>query len=112
MVRLLLAAGTVVLAASSANAQKMSVKPPSKWDGESACRIEGLNPRGDNFLAVRTGPGSKYRMVGKLRPGDTVGLDRNPAGGGWEYSDEMSRNGKRLRLRGFFFGKYCRVYAG
>lgn len=34
--------------------------------------VRGLNPRGDNFLAVRTGPGSKYPMLDRLYNGNQV----------------------------------------
>jgi len=34
--------------------------------------VVGLNPYGDNFLAVRTGPGSRYPMIDELHTGDRV----------------------------------------
>lgn len=34
--------------------------------------VHGLNPRGDGFLAVRTGPGSKYPMIDRLYNGNQV----------------------------------------
>lgn len=34
--------------------------------------VQGLNPRGDGFLAVRSGPGSNYPMVDRLFNGDQV----------------------------------------
>lgn len=34
--------------------------------------VHGLNPRGDGFLAVRTGPGSKYPMIDRLHNGNQV----------------------------------------
>ena len=34
--------------------------------------VHGLDPNGDNFLAVRDGPGTKHRMLQKLFSGDRV----------------------------------------
>lgn len=45
--------------------------------------VQGLDPHGDGFLAVRTGPGSQYRQIGSLYNGDHVSiLDRQ---GQWLY---------------------------
>ena len=45
-------------------------------DGEAAwCAssvVAGLDPNGDGFLAVRTGPGTQYRMIDQLHNGDVV----------------------------------------
>jgi hypothetical protein len=39
----------------------------------SAGRIVGLNPRGDGFLSVRSGPGGKpYREIDRLHNGNAV----------------------------------------
>ncbi|MDA7946167.1 MAG: SH3 domain-containing protein [Hyphomicrobiaceae bacterium] len=40
-------------------------------------KVSGLNPRGDNFLAVRAGPGTSYRMLDKIRTDDKVWLLSN-----------------------------------
>lgn len=34
--------------------------------------VVGLDPKGEGFLAVRTGPGSNYRMIDRLYNGDRV----------------------------------------
>lgn len=34
--------------------------------------VHGLNPHGDDFLAVRAGPGSKYPMIDRLYNGNQV----------------------------------------
>ena len=34
--------------------------------------VRGLNPNGDGFLAVRTGPGTEYPMIDRLHKGDGV----------------------------------------
>ncbi len=44
-------------------------------DGLSSCAtsvVAGLKADGDGFLAVRSGPGSNYRELGRLRNGDKV----------------------------------------
>ncbi len=68
---LFLACGTPLLA------QQLDVAiriPPD--DGQAAAcassRVEGLDPNGDGFLAVRTGPGTGYVRIGELREGDVV----------------------------------------
>ena len=34
--------------------------------------VVGLDPKGDGFLAVRSGPGSQYRKLAELHNGDVV----------------------------------------
>lgn len=45
-------------------------------DGQAAwcasSTVTGLDPRGDGFLAVRSGPGTQYRMLGKVHNGEVV----------------------------------------
>ena len=47
-------------------------------DAQAACfgvaHVMGLNPRGDGFLAVRSGPGSNYRKIAEVYNGDRVGV--------------------------------------
>jgi hypothetical protein len=45
--------------------------------------VSGLNPKGDGFLAVRSGPGTRYGMRDKLREGDGVYLCDGRAGSKW-----------------------------
>ena len=46
-------------------------------DSEAACfgaaTVMGLDPNGDGFLAVRSGPGSDYARIGEVHDGDRVG---------------------------------------
>ncbi|GHA54972.1 hypothetical protein GCM10008927_21010 [Amylibacter ulvae] len=63
--------------ASAVIAQQLDVEiKVMKGDGQAAIcgssRVEGLNPNGDGFLAVRTGPGSKYRKIDQIYNGDIV----------------------------------------
>lgn len=49
-------------------------------DGYSVCR---LDPSGDNFLALRSGPGAEHPIIMRLPP-DTVVEERgNPTNGKW-----------------------------
>jgi hypothetical protein len=41
-------------------------------DCSSRTIVVGLNPGGDGFLAVRTGPGTQYRKIDELRNGEVV----------------------------------------
>ena len=36
--------------------------------------VSGLNPQGDNFLAVRSGPGTSYAQIDSLNEGDVIFL--------------------------------------
>jgi uncharacterized protein YraI len=60
--------------------------------------VSGLNPRGDNFLSLRTGPGSKYREIRRLGPNTFLSVEARS--GSW----------LKVRLRdggtGWVFGKY------
>ena len=90
------ASAAVVLAATLAT----SVQPALAQDvpvmlndeGEDACgtgRVQGLNPQGDGFLAVRRGPSTDYGQIGSLRNGDFVSICDSK--GGWVgivYGDE------------------------
>ena len=37
-------------------------------------KVVGLNPNGDNFLAVRSGPGTDYNILDKIHTNDEVWL--------------------------------------
>ena len=97
----------------TAYAQRMSVSPPARDGFESSCRVSGLNPRGDNFLAIRSGPGSRYRKVGEVYTNYTMNMDRPCPNRKWCYSDQIyDEAGNPVRLRGYFFNRYCPVFAG
>lgn len=68
------------VANSGVQAQNLDVPfdtycPP---DAQAACfgvaTVMGLNPRGDGFLAVRSGPGTNYTKIGEVYNGDRVGI--------------------------------------
>ena len=74
-------------------------------DGYKVC---GLNPNGDNFLALRSGPTSSAQMVMKLGPG-TVVESRGVRQGNWLAVVILQANG-RTYLRnlpsGYVFTRY------
>ncbi len=76
MMRIPVLAALFLAAAGTAPAQQLDVDFVITEDGQAAgCAasiVSGLDPNGDGFLAVRTGPGSNYFQVDQLRNGDTV----------------------------------------
>ena len=46
-----------------------------------AAEVCGLNPRGDNYLSLRTGPGTQHREMLRLAPG--TWLDIEDVSGAW-----------------------------
>ena len=86
------AARFLVIAAAAAligNAPPLRPERPvmvGGMDDLDACltvsKVSGLNPRGDNFLSLRSRPSSKARELMRLRPGQQVWVcDEAP--GGW-----------------------------
>jgi hypothetical protein len=66
----------LLLTAGSALAQELDVPFSILEDDQAAgclaASVTGLDPNGDGFLAVRTGPGTGYRKVDQLYNGDRV----------------------------------------
>jgi Bacterial SH3 domain len=63
-----------------------------------ADHVSGLDPNGDNYLSLRSGPGSKFGEIDRLDPNTIVSIV------------ERSGSWKRVRLEdgteGWVFGKY------
>ncbi|MGI9480371.1 MAG: integron [Hyphomicrobiaceae bacterium] len=87
--------------------------------------VVGLNPKGDNFLAVRSGPGSRYKMRDKLREGQMyfdcdahgkwIGIvySRNPNATCGVTSPIAKRQAYRGPCKsGWIFRKYTKLIAG
>jgi hypothetical protein len=89
-------------------------------DGQAAdcatSHVDGLNPNGDNFLAVRSGPGSDYRKLDEIHTGDVVAVC--DARGPWRgvfYTGSNIGNGHRdlhKRRAGWVHSRYLRDLAG
>ncbi|GFO83460.1 MAG: hypothetical protein A49_30870 [Methyloceanibacter sp.] len=77
--KLALAGLPAAVLASAAMAQQPNVPVLAGGEAEfDACGaqgvVRGLDPKGDGFLAVRSGPGSKHAMLDKVYSGDMVNL--------------------------------------
>lgn len=89
----------ITLAAGVASAQGLDVPVvPIEGDGQAAVcatsTVSGLDPNGDNFLAVRSGPGTKYRKLDELHTGDVVfTCDGKGSWVGIFYPDMNGRSG-------------------
>ena len=71
MKRFLFAAAFACLGAFTSHAQTLDVE----FDKHGNCgqtRVWGLNPNGDGYLAVRSGPGTQYGKIDELHNGDWV----------------------------------------
>ena len=68
--------GILCLLAGPVIAQQLDVDFSIVEDGQAAgCAgsiVSGLDPNGDGFLAVRTGPGSEFRKIDELHNGNQV----------------------------------------
>ncbi|WP_298431626.1 SH3 domain-containing protein [uncultured Jannaschia sp.] len=88
---------------SAAQAQQLDVpivpycdQATSEAACSGVCTVLGLDPNGDGFLAVRTGPGTHYRMIDKLVNNQRVttingqngwiGIEY-PGGRGWAHGN-------------------------
>ncbi len=98
--------------------KKNSAQPRQNKSKKSKCNtdgsIRGISSRGDGFVAVRKGPGTKHRMVGKIyRNGTRVKIcDRKGKWKGIIYGDcisgsSRSRNGSCKA--GWVYEKYIRI---
>ncbi len=77
MPRLAPIALAAAILAAPAPAQQLDVPVSAPGgDGQAAdcasSTVSGLDPNGDGFLSVRTGPGTGYRKIDELHEGDVV----------------------------------------
>ena len=77
---------TLLAAPAAAHAPDRPVRVGLAGDDLDACLSDGmvanLDPRGDNFLAVRAAPGPRARMLARLGPQHPVQVCEE-APGGW-----------------------------
>jgi hypothetical protein len=82
-----LAALALAAAAAAAPAPDRPVRVGLAGDDLDAClsdgEVTGLNPRGDNFLAVRAAPDAGARLLHRLGPRHRVHVCDEAAGGAW-----------------------------
>ncbi|APE45692.1 hypothetical protein BOO69_19240 (plasmid) [Sulfitobacter alexandrii] len=93
--------------ASTASAQNI-VMPNNYGPTDSGCLVKGLDPNGDGFLALRTGPGSKYGQIGSLHNGDAAFIYGGQ--GRWLFVENGAVNGKKARFRGWIYDAWCEFY--
>ncbi len=66
----------LAMTVGTAHAQQLDVEFTIIEDDQAAgcagSMVDGLQPGGDGFLAVRTGPGTEFRQIDKLQNGDMV----------------------------------------
>lgn len=84
-------------------------------DGQAAVcgssTVAGLDPNGDGFLAVRSGPGTDFAKIGELREGDTVyACDARGPWIGIYLTDP--RGGRPSGLGGWVHGRWLKPLAG
>jgi len=91
MIKQLLLLPLAVLAVAAQSAAPLRPEVPVMVGGDSeqdACggtyRVTGLNPRGDNFLSVRSRPAAAGRELARLRNGQMGYLCDASADGQWQ----------------------------
>lgn len=71
-----------------------------------SCTVSGLSAQGDNFLALRSGPDTRYPQIGQLINGERV-FSTSACMGRWCFADSV-QNGNRQELRnGWFHVQWC-----
>lgn len=93
--------------ATTAHSQQI-VPPTGPVITDTGCLVQGLNPNGDGFLALRTGPGSNYQQIGSLRNGDAAYI--RACSGKWCYVENGSINNVESRFRGWIHTNWCQFY--
>jgi len=89
-------------------AQQIVVPPPGP-NPDTGCLVEGLDPNGDGFLALRAGPGTSHAKIGELRNGDAAFLARR-CENRWCYVENGVIDGSEARFRGWIYDAWCQFY--
>lgn len=114
----LLGAAMFVSTTTGAQAQVAVTLKNDYGDMCSGLRVVGLNPRGDGFLSVRSGPSTRYRKVGELYNGNYVeGCAYSNGWHGVVYGRGDCRTNRAGPYRGpcrsgWVSGRYVKVVAG
>lgn len=96
-----------VATASAAFSQNI-VQPTGPLSNDTGCLVQGLDPNGDGFLALRAGPSSSYQQIGSLRNGDAAYI--RACQGKWCYVENGSINNVETRFRGWIYTAWCQFY--
>lgn len=73
---------------------------------ERSCVVSGLDPNGDNFLALRSGPDVRYPQIGQLL-GDERVFSTSACMGRWCFSDSVQAGNRSERRNGWFHVRWC-----
>lgn len=76
-------------------------------EGGYTCEVNGLDPAGDGFLAVRSGPDVRYQKIGQLFNRDFVWMNADCAGD-WCFANDTIRYGRSIGITGWFHTNWCR----
>lgn len=85
-----------------------SAQAAEPW--EAGCLLTGLDPNGDGFLSIRTGPSSKNKEIARVRNGDALFIDTRECKGKWCFARGASVNNKDTKLSGWFYTAWCEFY--
>lgn len=73
---------------------------------ERNCTVSGLDPNGDGFLALRSGPDVRYPQIGALYNGERV-LSSSACMGRWCFADKVEANPRAAPRIGWFHVRWC-----
>ena len=99
-----------VLAASLALAAVGPALAQAAEPWEAGCLVKGLDPNGDGFLSVRSGPGTGHAEIARVRNGDALFLDTRKCRGNWCFAEGASVNNRNTNLTGWFYTAWCEFY--
>ena len=77
---------------------------------EAGCLVTELDPSGDGFLSIRTGPGSDYDEISRVRNGDALFIDTRDCEGDWCYAEGGAVGGETSDVQGWFHTGWCEFY--
>ena len=96
--------GGLVLGRWEGALQQLDVFPRAAR--ERTCTVSGLDPNGDGFLALRSGPDVRYPQISALYNGERV-VSSSACMGRWCFAEAVE-NGNRVEHRsGWFHVRWC-----
>lgn len=79
-------------------------------DTGRGCLVEGLDPNGDGFLSIRTGPGTGHQEVARASNGDALLFDSAECRGQWCFAKDLVSNNRSTGVNGWFYTAWCQFY--
>jgi hypothetical protein len=104
MTRLAFCLAAAIAATGAADLHAQAAEP---W--EAACIMRHLDPNGDGFLSIRTGPGTQYPEIARVVNGDSMPMDTRKCRGQWCYAESIHMNGQRRNMQGWFHTGWCEM---